>query len=445
MITRKTILCLAFILVLSLLVACNSSPNQAPATSSAPLSTQTRIAFDWNYKIYTMNNDGTGLTKLSPGEPGTGPLEAFPIWSPDGSKIVLISKDQISQTENDIYVMNRDGSNRVKLPFQKYFGNVSPPLWSPNSDKLVYFQMEGDNAADAYIINADGTNLINITNNKKIGSQSILWSPDGSRLSYVTRDGQIFVINSDGSNNIQITQDIGGNLSPRWSPDGTKIAYIYAGPGTNSTGNYLNCQICVIKIENKNKVNITNNNAVNYSPIWSPDSSNIAFWSLSENKSNLYVVGSDGNNIRKITDFTSDIWKLAGGISQSQDRSFLQWTPDSSRVVFSSPPSSEKGKTDIYIASIDRSKPIKLTNDGASLAPILTADGSKIIFTNYNEQLSVNLFSMDIDGNNRLNLTQNMEHPEKDSFGFLIGSIGIRDYSLFPFGTMKLNPWILSH
>ena len=51
------------------------------------------------------------------------------------------------------------------------------------------------------------------------------WSPDGRRLAYV-RDGEIWVVEADGSRMTRVVAKPGGGRDPRWSPDGKRLAFI---------------------------------------------------------------------------------------------------------------------------------------------------------------------------------------------------------------------------
>ena len=83
--------------------------------------------------IWSMNPDGTGLTRLTT---AMKPDEQ-PTWSPDGTKIAFASRrNDKNGTGLDIYVMDANGQNVVQLTNAK--GDDTAPSWSPNGQKIAF-------------------------------------------------------------------------------------------------------------------------------------------------------------------------------------------------------------------------------------------------------------------------------------------------------------------
>jgi TolB protein len=88
-----------------------------------------------------------------------------------------------------------------------------------------------------------------------------VWSPDGTRIAY-TKNGDIFVINADGSGQTKLTDHPAGDWDPRWSPDGSKIVFT-----TDRDGNR---EIYVMNPDGSNQTNLTNSAENEEHPSWAP-------------------------------------------------------------------------------------------------------------------------------------------------------------------------------
>ena len=88
-----------------------------------------------------------------------------PAWSPDGTKIAFVKLTYYNQDLNSswgvIWVMNADGSNKVKLTGDTE--KFNSPTWSPDGTKIAFAGPE--NKGDIWVMNADGSNRINFTGN----------------------------------------------------------------------------------------------------------------------------------------------------------------------------------------------------------------------------------------------------------------------------------------
>lgn len=189
-----------------------------------------------HYEIFTSNIDGTNQNKIT--TPISRPPSTFkasvysPSWSPDGTKIAYSSN--IDGGYN-IYVMNADGTNINKITTPNDTNtSFYEPRWSPDGTKIVYSKGSGDNARDIFVMNADGSNEKQLTSDRKsdnynIGSSYPSWSPDGTKIIYMSTKEkyyglgetasngyQLFVMNADGTNQTRISFDSSANMYPEW-------------------------------------------------------------------------------------------------------------------------------------------------------------------------------------------------------------------------------------
>jgi Tol biopolymer transport system component len=113
-----------------------------------------------NCEIYVVNVDGSGKTNLS----RNSAIDGYPDWSPDGRRIVFNREVYRGGHEIvDLVTTNPDGTGLTQLTLAPLGGGV--PRWSPDGSRIV-FQFEGEEETlDIFMINADGSNRVNLTRN----------------------------------------------------------------------------------------------------------------------------------------------------------------------------------------------------------------------------------------------------------------------------------------
>src|SRR5687767_6613454 len=197
--------------------------------------------------------------------------------------------------------MEADGGSVRQLTFNGMGINDAWPRWSPDG-KWIVFHSNVDGNFEIYLIDADGTNLTRVTNYPGL-DQFPEWSPNGKQLA-IRRDTDIYLIDLDGSNPIQLTDEaIGFNQMPSWSPDGQMLAFLSTREGYPS--------VFVMDIDGSNQVNLTPKPddvlATAWSsraPGWSRNGKYIYFTgrrpvtSVSEN---IFVMNADGTEVTQLT------------------------------------------------------------------------------------------------------------------------------------------------
>lgn len=160
--------------------------------------------------LASANSDGTGQTTLA--SAGVPPIyNNNAAWNSLGTKIAY-------ESDNDIWVMNADGSGKINLTTNGPSPSESNPSWSI-SGKIAY-----ERGGQIWTMNEDGGGQSVFSAITQATPTAPAWSPDGSKLAFAS-GGDIWVINSDGTGERRLKQDSPIDADPAWTPDGNKLVY----------------------------------------------------------------------------------------------------------------------------------------------------------------------------------------------------------------------------
>jgi len=212
-----------------------------------------RIAFVEFDGIYVLDAGAGAPTRIL--EDHTRSMK--PVWSPDGTRIAFKSDRDRNGSGNEIYVVNADGTNLKRLTYTTI--DEWALDWSPDGQKIVYSVYTPEAQLGAYIMDADGTHVTRLLATMEVAD--VAWSPDGSRIALAGARGNlsfnsIFVVNPDGTDLRQLTEENADDQHPAWSPDGRRIAF-QAGGG----------DICVIDADWSGPLTRCVMNAVGLGPL----------------------------------------------------------------------------------------------------------------------------------------------------------------------------------
>jgi TolB protein len=122
---------------------------------------------DWMeyYEVWVVNADGSGLTNLTP---LNAAADYQPAWSPDGKKLAIASTRYAGSQYGgyiEMYTINPDGTGAFQLTFPSQTHNGG--TWAPGGDRIAFMGhiTYDPNNPEIFVINADGTNLVQLTNN----------------------------------------------------------------------------------------------------------------------------------------------------------------------------------------------------------------------------------------------------------------------------------------
>src|SRR5215212_1069216 len=204
-------------------------------------------------------------------------------------------------------------ASSILVILQPSMPNQSAFATFPGNNGLIAFSKDGE----IFTMNADGSDQHNISNDPGF-DYAPSWSPDGTKIAF-TRGGEIYVMNADGSDQQRLTNNAADDGDPNWSPDGTKIAYSSSGHG--------GFEIYVMNADGSNPQRLTNNPYLDMYPNWSPDGTKIAFETDRDEPNHnreIYVMNADGSDQHNISNnvATADMhpdWGTHQGVTPTPD------------------------------------------------------------------------------------------------------------------------------
>jgi Tol biopolymer transport system component len=247
------------------------------------------------------------------------------------------------QGSYEIYTMPTDGGEAVRIT-QGPEENRQPSC--SNTGALIYSSHEPDGGVDVSLVDLGSDGRSDLT--ASLGrDQSPRWAPNGAGIAFVSdRYGlpQLFLMNTDGSEQFQLTRGDSPAEQPGWAPDGSSLVFV-----SQSQGNW---DIHRVSVQDGAISRLTEDPGQDWYPAWSPSADSIAFTSDREGSQQVYVMDADGSNQRRITSFPM-------GAEQPQ------WSPDGEWIVCVA--YSERGEgldaREIYLIRRDGSDQMRLTNN----------------------------------------------------------------------------------
>ena len=271
-----------------------------------------------------------------------------------------------------------------------------------NSVRAVEDTIAFSSKGNIYTMNTDGRNLIELTQ-----GDGPSWAPDGTKIVFSFGLGRwlgdvtdIYIMDANGANHVNLTKGRHKqNSLPAWSPDGTKIAFV--------SYRDHNHEIYVMNADGKNPKNLTLHLDDDTCPTWSPDGTKIAFWSRQVAAeipilSDIFVMDADGANRTNITQ------------NPRASNRTPSWSPDGSKIAYAAVRNVNRedfwnSNLDIFVMNADGTQPVRLTEDASlNWVPSWSPDGKRIVFMRqtHDDPTTADIYLMNADGTGLRNLTQ---------------------------------------
>lgn len=263
----------------------------APASAGTFHGTNGKIVFTKDIpggtsEILVANADGSNPTNVS----NNAAWDSEPEISPDGTKIVFSSDrgdGDPGDTDDDIWVMNIDGSNAHNLTSDWTADTTTEdeePTWSPDGTQIAFkTYYRWGSSYEIAVMKSDGTGVYNLSDSTDADKEPS-WGPNGE-IAYV-HAGDLVAEKADNSGSRHVIATAPAQ-DPSWTPDGLKIAYsdghdilVKSADGTGTAASITGA--------------VTANT---YHPSWSPDGLKIAYTDGGNGgSSNITVADANGAN-----------------------------------------------------------------------------------------------------------------------------------------------------
>ncbi|MFQ5630713.1 MAG: hypothetical protein ACE5I1_18230, partial [bacterium] len=229
---------------------------------------------------------------------------------------------------------------------------------------------------ELFVVDYDGTNLVQLTRQGSLNLNPA-WTHGGRGIiytSYINNNPDLHAYEFASGKSAPIVRGDGLYVSPAWSPDGKSILFVSTRHG--------NAEIYAMNVISRHVSRLTHHPAIDSSPSWSPTGRQIVFTSDRLGNPQIFIMGAEGTDVQRLV--------VAGEYNDSP-----VWSPRGDKIAYVSRGSSG---FDIFVYDITSETSVQLTQDQDSNEdPTWAPDGYRIAFTSTRNG-SRDIYSMMWDG-----------------------------------------------
>ncbi|HJU83260.1 MAG TPA: hypothetical protein VJ600_03545 [Holophagaceae bacterium] len=327
--------------------------------------------------------------------PSTTDAKSYKAWRDAGADWLLVTRLEVgAESVLDAQVVDAKAQKPVQskrfqgpVPLRKMAHALADEMvkWLTGesgvaSSRFLFIRQTAPLVKELFQMDRDGANLVQLT---RFGSLTL--APT------VANDGRIAMVTyKGGSPEIWGQRKPGGAYerlfpingekavlvsSPAWSPDGRKLAFVQGDRRGNT-------DIMVLDLASGRVRRLTDGMGINTEPCWNPSGTQIAFTSDREGGPQVFLMQEDGSGLRRLTS--------EGGYNASP-----AWSPSGSMIAYVS---RFEGKFDLFVYKLGEGKAYQITTGvSTSESPAWSPDERKLVFTS-NRAGNLQVYTTDLSG-----------------------------------------------
>lgn len=283
-------------------------------------------------------------------------------------------------------------------------GDPSAPSPAPATLRYdLVFERVDPPRSDVYVLRDRADFAVPLIEDGGLSGSPTL-SADGQRLVYVgsglgTDPQDLWVANSDGSAPRRIPLRAGTEFSPSLSPAGHAVAFIRIDAQDRA-------HLLKVDVDGAFEIEMAEEGIagerINATPAWSPDGERIAYAAGPPGRLDLWVVGLDGRNRRRLTEEEGSAFDPA-------------WSPDGRRIAYVR--STSHSASDLVILDVQTGARRALGLAGANRHPLWSPAGDRLVFSStLDGGPDTDLFSIGIDGQSLQRITDTPQSERRPSW-----------------------------